>query len=363
MKEVQEKEKKVRSFLNEENLAAMCFTTSKNFAWLTCGGDNHVELTNRKGVGTAVVTPTEKFIVSRGIEAVRMVDEEVEGQGFEIKEVPWHDNRTFEVVRDLVGSGDIGTDVPFEGARMMDDDFAPLRYSLTPEEIDRYRQVGKLTGAMLEKSCRELEPGMTENEIGSLMAKNLLSEGIVPAVILIAVDDRIEKYRHPIPTDKRLQNCAMLVTCGRKWGLIASATRMVHFGQIPEKLRKKHDACTKVDAALIAGTKEGVQLSQLLNTAVQEYTMSGYKDEWRLHHQGGPTGYQTRDFLATFSSLEKVRANQAFAWNPSITGTKTEDTIIATDDGPVVLTSTGQWPTVTHEIEGLELERPDILTM
>jgi Xaa-Pro aminopeptidase len=362
-REMQEKERRVRNFIREKGLSAMCFTASKNFAWFTCGGDNHVEITNRQGVGTIVVTPDEKYLVSRGIEAVRMSDEEVEDQGFTVKEVPWHDNTTYEVVRDAAGGGKIGTDVPFPGAEMMDSEFAPIRYSLTPEEIERYREVGKLTGSMLEKTCREIKPGMTEHEIGALMSNNMLSEGVVPAVILIAVDDRIESYRHPIPTDKKLQNYAMLVTCGRKWGLIASATRLVNFGQLPEELGRKHEACTRVDAALIKGTREGADISKLVTGAVEEYTKAGYRDEWRYHHQGGPTGYQTRDFLGTFSTLEKVRPNQAFAWNPSITGTKSEDTIVRTEEGLIILTATGQWPTITHEINGSELTRPDILTV
>ena len=54
-------------------------------------------------------------------------------------------------------------------------------------------------------------------------------------------------------------------------------------------------------------------------------------------------------------------ANQAFAWNPSITGTKSEDTILATDKGPALLTRPVDWPTLEVEFAGRTVPRADIL--
>ena len=50
------------------------------------------------------------------------------------------------------------------------------------------------------------------------------------------------------------------------------------------------------------------------------------------HHQGGPCGYQGRDYLGSPSAPGVVLENQPYAWNPSITGTKSEDTIMATTE-------------------------------
>ncbi len=361
--EIAIKEKRVREFLEEKGLSALCLTTSKNFAWLTCGGDNHVEITNRRGVSTAVLTADDKFLVTNNIEAGRMAAEEVEGQGFEVKETPWHDDRRFEIIRELVGKGRIGTDWPFPGAEMMDDEISPLRYSLTPDEIERYREVGKLTGRAIEEACRRVKPGLTEHEIGSLLARDLLASGVLPAVILIAVDKRIQLYRHPIPTDRKMRKHAMLVACGRKWGLIASSTRLVCLGKVPKELVGRHHACTKIDAGFISRTKEGRPVSWVLSKAIEDYATTGHADQWRFHHQGGGTGYQTRDFLATMSSAEAVRPNQAFAWNPSIAGTKSEDTVVCTRKGPLILTQTRGWPTITHEVDGVKVQRADILAL
>ena len=194
-----------------------------------------------------------------------------------------------------------------------------------------------------------------------MLDRRLYSRGIVPTLTLIATDERIDRYRHPIPTSKKLQRRAMLVTGARKWGLIVSATRMVHFGELPEELRRRHDAVMKVDAALISATRPAARMGDVFRRAMQAYSDTGYPGEWKLHHQGGPTGYRAREFRVSEAADAVVVDNQAFAWNPSITGTKTEDTIIATSSGPIILSETDDWPKVTVDVDGKGIARPDVL--
>ena len=70
-----------------------------------------------------------------------------------------------------------------------------------------------------------------------------------------------------------------------------------------------------------------------------------------------------REIFATPSTPHVLEENQALAWNPSITGTKSEDTIIVGEDGPEILSQTGSWPTVEVEIEGRRVRRPAILVL
>jgi hypothetical protein len=60
---------------------------------------------------------------------------------------------------------------------------------------------------------------------------------------------------------------------------------------------------------------------------------------------------------------EEVHENQAFAWNPSITGTKVEETAIAFADRIEVITATPGWPSIPIEIEGREYLLPDVLVL
>jgi hypothetical protein len=56
-----------------------------------------------------------------------------------------------------------------------------------------------------------------------------------------------------------------------------------------------------------------------------------------------------------------VKPGQAFAWNPSITGTKSEDTILIDEKGCEVITAMADWPQIPVQVEGRLIERPTIL--
>ena len=58
---------------------------------------------------------------------------------------------------------------------------------------------------------------------------------------------------------------------------------------------------------------------------------------------------------------DSIYADQAFAWNPSITGTKSEDTIICRADGPQVMAAQTDWPMIEAQWNGQTMSRPDIL--
>ncbi|MFW6182815.1 MAG: aminopeptidase P family protein, partial [Chloroflexota bacterium] len=73
-------------------------------------------------------------------------------------------------------------------------------------------------------------------------------------------------------------------------------------------------------------------------------------------------GYEPREYLVTADSEEQIIAGQVYAWNPSITGTKSEDTILVDNKGNEVLTAIDGWPTLEVDAgDGQTLYRPAIL--
>jgi antitoxin VapB len=128
------------------------------------------------------------------------------------------------------------------------------------------------------------------------------------------------------------------------------------------ELEDRLQSLAHIDAAINLSTNPGRTLGELFFILQRAYEEQGYKDEWRKHHQGGPTGYLNREVIAYPGSDIKVRNQQAFAWNPSIPGAKSEDTVLCTNEGIEVLTACSEdWPTVVGQFNGQELARASIL--
>ncbi|MDD4153174.1 MAG: M24 family metallopeptidase [bacterium] len=360
-REFEQKRTRIRGYMQRQGLDVLLLGRQANVTWYLCGGEAHVSIASEKAAATLLLTQEKDYLITNNIEAPRLREEELSGVEISLIEEPWY--AVPSAVQERVSDKSAGSDIPFAGAADVSADIATLRYSLLPEEIDRYTQVGADTAAAMDEVALSIKPGMTECAIAGILAEALMERHVIPVTLLIAADERIERYRHPLPTDKVFNRVAMLAVCGRHGGLITSMTRMVHIGQIPSELRRKHDAVTRVDAAYIEATTPGVAIAKVFDCGRRVYEESGYADEWRWHHQGGATGYTGRDYKGMLSSTEIVQPYQAFAWNPSISGTKSEDTILAMPDGSCIISKTSAWPLLSHEINGKIYRRPDILVL
>jgi antitoxin VapB len=213
----------------------------------------------------------------------------------------------------------------------------------------------------MRSAIHRVQPGLSEYELSALLADEAEKRGVQAIVNLIATDERIFNYRHPLPTDKRLERYAMLVLCGRKQGQVCSITRLIHFGPLSDELRVKMEAVAAIDAAAIVKTRPDRTLGDVFADIQQAYADTGFADEWQLHHQGGPGGYEPREAIATPGASQVVAAGQVYAWNPSITGTKSEDAMLVGATGNEVLTTIDDWPMIEVVVDGIALPRPAIL--
>ncbi|MEJ2716792.1 MAG: peptidase M24 [Deltaproteobacteria bacterium] len=362
LEEIKEKERRVRVFLEQRGLSGLLLKRQANFSWMTAGGLNLVGITTDVGAASLLITGDAKYLICNNIEAPRMIEEErLEPQGFTVKSFPWHEDREIPIIEELVDEGRLGSDVPFPHASVLVEEIARLRYSLTPEEHERYQWLGEKVSLALESTLMETRKGERESEVVGRLCNELWKDRIDPITLMSAADDRIVRFRHPIPTEKRIETCLMVSVNARKWGLIVSLTRFVRFGKLPDELRETYRANVFIDCTFMGGTLPEVPAREVLRKGIQAYEKMGYGEEWRLHHQGGSIGYTGRDYRTNFNTPDIVQENQAFTWNPSIRGTKSEDTIVATTLGPELITKPMIYPTVSVEAEGFLFTRPDIL--
>lgn len=272
---------------------------------------------------------------------------------------PWYEKN--EAVAELTRGLKLAADGPYPGAIDLSSNFAHLRTNLMPEEGERFRALSRSCASAMNAAICAIRPGMTEFEIAAVLNRETQTRGALPIVNLIATDERIFKYRHPLPTHKSMDKYAMLVLCGRKWGLVCSLTRLVHFGALPGELRRKMEALARIDATFIATTRPGKKLGEIFRQATDAYKYTGYPTEWQLHHQGGPAAYEPREWVATPAANDVVNVGQVYAWNPSITGAKSEDTILIGLQSNEVMTEIAGWPTLPIDIDGQIINRPAIL--
>lgn len=369
--EIGEKTESLLSLISQEGLGGVLINSQPNFAWLTVGGRNGIDLSRETGAGTLFLRHDgRRFVLANRIEMDRLLTEELNGQGYEPVDFAWEEekgNPTFvaDLARSLVAEKlPIGSDLPLGAdVRLLTGAIAHARCELTEAEVIRFRVLGRDAGKAIGDLARIVEPGLTEREVARRAIDALAAVGIDSVVTLVAADDRLKRFRHPVPTDLQWKRLLMIVTCARRGGLIASLTRIVCAGPVDEDLANRTRGSATVNARLFDATRPGVTGADLYKQAALAYIEAGFPGEERLHHQGGAAGYQTREWVAHPLSTEKVQSPQAFAWNPSITGSKVEETCIASEDGIEIVTATPNWPSIPIEIEGRQYLLPDVLSL
>jgi Xaa-Pro dipeptidase len=366
--EIDIKMNRVQNFLREQHLAGILLTRVNNFSWMTAGiADNEIVITSEVGAASLLVmNDGHKYVVGENGEVSRHAQEDLAGLNYESKGYDWYQDHTvpdrkLEIIHELAHGLPIGTDVPYGDLKPVAAEFSPLRYELTEPEIKKYRWVGQQATEAVIAVCRQLHPGLSERGIEAMASNELMRRGLRPTVLLMGVDYRVSDYYHHTPTDLQLKNYAIVNVCARRWGLVASVARFVHFGPIDPDLKRKLQAAMKISAEYQANSKPGVRAGEMIDLAKKWYADQGFEGDWQAHHQGGAIGYAEREWIAVPGSKEPILDHQAFAWNPIIHGTLSFDTILVYKDHTENLTHTSDWPSVPIVIDGKTYPMPDIL--
>jgi Xaa-Pro dipeptidase len=267
---VSEAERKRRAALE----SAGPFQTSDpaDVRWLLCGRGRPV------AAGTSPyavrVTDTEARVFFQDIETSRVAAEERWDElGYEPASYPWHEPLTN------------GLSQP---------DLSALRRSLTAEELERYRAAGHDARQAFVASLGALRPESRELDATAELAWRLHARGFTTPVLLAGGEARAPLHRHPLPTAERLGRFALLAVTAERDGLHVSMTRVVSFGRAPAELRERISAAAQVDGAVLAASSPGATIGELFDVVASAYAEVGLPGEWRLHHQGGVTGYAGR---------------------------------------------------------------------
>lgn len=353
----------LRALMARRSVDALLLTSVANTAWLTAGAATAVDESLETASFSLLVTQNQARALTDPIEEPRLrVEERLNELGLGLVVEPWHARG--RALRVIVAGKRLTADVALASgapAVNLNDELVTLRSRLTLGERARLRAGARLAAAAMDEVARAVRPGMTELEAAALLAAASRRRGGAATVTLVGSDQRIARFRHPLPTAKPIERQVMLVLCLRYCGLVSALTRTVYFGEPPAALRQLTAAVARVDAQVIAATRPGRTLGELYETLRAAYAAEGQPDAIEEHHQGGTIAYLARETFARPGSLARVEVGQAFAWNPSLRGAKSEDTLLLTETGPDIITAIEGWPTLSIETDAGPIARPAIL--
>lgn len=347
----------LRGILSAKGADALLISNQNHFSWLT-GGRGFIGIASAAACATLAVTMDRVYLLSENIEAQRLFKEQL-GQNpqIDVLEYPWYcPNERQKILDELFGDKKVLTENDIA------QELFSARTVLTASDIARYRDICQTTAKELEAACRSLKAGMTEYELAGELSCRFWSNNLEPITLLIGFDERALHNRHPVPIGAVLKNYALVAVCARRNGLIASATRLVSLTR-DSQMMERQKASGYVDSILCSNTVAGADLAEVFRKGMEAYSQKGFDGEWKFHHQGGLTGYVPRELKGMRTVHHTVRIGEAYGWNPSVQGAKSENTIMVTENGFENLTYTGDYKYLQYEVNGKKVLTEDILIL
>jgi Xaa-Pro aminopeptidase len=357
--DIENKQLRIAKLLGEVECDGLLATDMDNFSWLTSGA-TYRGILDPSSMPFVYLSHDQRWLIASNVDSQRLFDEEVDGLGFQLKEWPWHLGRD-QLVSDLTFGRKVACDRPAGQFKYVRDRLLPMRWVLSAYEQACLQVIGPLVSHALEATCRTMTPGMTEREIAGQLSHRLLHRGVQPLDIEVAADGRSRRYRQCGFTSKAIRQQAVMTIVARKYGLCATASRSVVFGQPDPEFRREFDAAARVMATYVASSWPDALPQQILGAARHVYQLAGFENEWRFCPQGRVTGRAPVELTLTPKTTELLRANSAVTWHASAGAARLDDTYLVTDAGPKSMTPTEMWPLRGIRVKGAEFALPDML--
>jgi antitoxin VapB len=334
---------------------ALLLTTPASVSWRTGGLSDPIDVTASSDPVWVLDCAAGSALITNEIEAPRLrQDFRVTEWGWDVLTVPWFDDaarltRACEYAD--VAPLDLLSDTPGIGDSITDA-LTRARLVLSDAERDDLRDLGALAGTALGAGIDAWRPGVTTDfEVAATISGALEAEGASAVCLIVGGDHRVRSLRHPLAVGDVVRDALMAVVVAKRAGLHVAATRLCtrsaddEIVTLMKTLGSIHDQI--LQATLPGGTWGDTMIALAL-----AYDDAGYHDAWREHFQGGPIGFEQREFelapTQTDSPFWSVarRAGTAVAWNPSLRGgVKIEETYLI-GEGLELLTATPSWPVV-----------------
>ena len=226
------------------------------------------------------------------------------------------------------------------------DELVPLRIRKSPEEIDAIGRACALTDACFDHLVAWIRPGMTEREVAWELEGYFRShgaEGLAFDTIVLAGPRAAMPHGRPSEATVEPGNVLLIDFGCTVDGYRSDMTRTLLVGDVPDEIRRYHDAVREAQAAALDAVAIGVNGQDLDAIARKRIEREGVPSYG--HGLGHGIGRDTHE-------PPRLRASEAFTleagmvfsvepgiYLPGMTGIRIEDIVALEADGPRLLTN------------------------
>ena len=235
----------------------------------------------------------------------------------------------------------------------MDEELVPLRVRKTPDEVASIEAACSLTDACFAHLVRWIQPGMTEREVVWELEGYFRANGAEAlAFDTIVLAGPRAAMPHGRPSDARVEpGNVLLIDFGCiDDGYRSDMTRTLFVGEVPDDIRRYHDAVREAQALAIAGLRHGVNGQEVDEVARERIAREGVEPYG--HGLGHGIGLQTHEPPSLRRTAPFVlEAGMVFSvepgiYLPGVTGIRIEDIVALEPAGPRLLTHSPREPII-----------------
>ncbi len=215
-------------------------------------------------------------------------------------------------------------------------------------ELAAMQRAAEIAEAALEATLPLIKVGMTELELASELAMQLLRAGSEPAAKFspIVASGPSSALPHAVPSARPLTDGDSLIL---DWGAVhqgyvSDITRTFFVKQASDEFSRIHDIVQKANAAGRAAVRPGAECGDVDRAARDEIEEAGY-GEYFIHRTGHGLGLEVHEPPFIREGEETVlEVGMTFTVEPGIYlsgrgGVRVEDDVVVTEEGGVSLTT------------------------
>lgn len=237
-----------------------------------------------------------------------------------------------------------------------DEVFDHMRAVKTPAEIKILGKAAFATDAAIRAAFGRAKLGMTEQDVALMLVTECRSRGGEKTVHVVLATGASNHKVHAEPGDTQLAPGSVLRTdFGMTWGHYNSdVARTAFIGPIKPRQASAYNTLEKIHQKTMASMRPGVRASDVFKLCAAEFEQTDL-DFWVPHvgHSLG-IGLHEKPMLQPYDHTP-LEAGMVFMVEPAITTEDglyhTEDMVEVTEDGPRILSRSGDWshPFVINE--------------